>query len=326
MKVSIIIPAYNAENYIKRALDSALEQTIIDKEIIVVVDGAKDCTEQIVKQYSEKFSEIRYVYIENSGLSVARNTGVEIAKGKYIAFLDSDDFFASPNVIENFYNKCEEHSLDVIRGAYKIFDENINDYQPHYSPSFPNLNKPISGSELLKDSIKYSFNEVVAWLGLYKREFLINNGYSFIKGIYYEDHPYFLKMLLNKDARFMQTDEYFYVYVKRGGTITTSLSFKHAVDMAKVVKEELEILKTTKCDKKTKKAVLKYISSSFYQITSVYGRIDKSQRRACVKLVPFWTRVKLMLNPYNTYHFKKIFLYNFFRVILNRYYNRSINV
>ena len=140
---------------------------------------------------------------------------------------------------------------------------------------------------------------MVAWLGLYRRAFLIKNGLSFIKGIYYEDHPYFLAMLLNENARFMQTNDYFYVYVKRKGTITTSLSFKHAQDMTKVINGEFKILKDSKCDRKTKRAALKYISSSFYQITSIYGRIDKSKRKECVKLVPFWTRIKLMLHPYN---------------------------
>ncbi len=326
VKVSVIIPAYNAEKYIQRAIESAVKQTLKDKEIIVIVDGATDNTLSLVEDFSKIYQDVFYYYIENSGLSVARNTGVSKARGEYIAFLDADDFFVDNTVLEVFYEKSIKNNLDVIRGAYKIFNEKENCYIPHYAPSFPKINQVIGGKEFLCSSMKYHFNEVVAWLGLYKRDFLLNEGIKFIKGIYYEDQPFLLDVLFNEKLRIMQTDTYFYVYVKRAGTITSSLSYKHAEDMARVIQKEFEILNSKKIDRKTRKSALKYISSGFYQITTVYGHVDKSLRKKCVSLIPFKTRVKLMHNAYNSYHFKKIFLFNFARVILNWYYDRSKNV
>jgi glycosyltransferase involved in cell wall biosynthesis len=98
--ISVVMPAYNAQNYIASSLDSILNQPCKDFEIIVVNDGSKDKTAEILNQYSAKHKEIKVLNQKNQGVSVARNTGIEAATGKYIAFLDSDDFWAS-----NFYDE-----------------------------------------------------------------------------------------------------------------------------------------------------------------------------------------------------------------------------
>ena len=91
-KVSIIVPVYNVEKYLKRCIDSLINQTLKDIEIIVVDDGSTDNSGQIIKKYQEKNSNIKYCKKENGGLSDARNYGMKYAQSEYIAFLDSDDF------------------------------------------------------------------------------------------------------------------------------------------------------------------------------------------------------------------------------------------
>lgn len=322
MKVSVIIPAYNVENYLSRAVNSVLEQNFQELEIVIVNDGSTDNTQKIANSLATEFCNVRVLNQQNQGVSEARNNGLKNAQGDYVCFLDADDYLEE-NVLSYFYSLCLDNNLDVIRGAYKIFSEEKNDYITHNAPNFSKINKVLNGKEFLNYSMQYHFNEVVPWLGLFKREYLINNSLVFPKGIAFEeDQLFFLKaMLLN--GKFMQTNTYFLTYVYRSTSCTKNLNFKKAEDVAFIVKQEITLLKDIILDKQTYKNSLKYISSSFYQLTSIYGRVDKSLRKKCVKLVPFKTRVKLMFNPYNSYHFKKIFLFNFCRIVLNLYYDRN---
>lgn len=105
-KVSIIIPVYQVENYLERAVDSALAQTLEEKEIILVDDGSMDASAQICDHYAQTYPElIQVIHKENEGLGMARNTGIRLATGEYIAFLDSDDA-VEPEMYEEMYAKA----------------------------------------------------------------------------------------------------------------------------------------------------------------------------------------------------------------------------
>jgi len=116
-KVSVIIPTYNREKALGRAIDSVLEQTCGDFEIIVVDDGSTDGTREVVGAYRER---VRYIYQENEGPSCARNRGIEASKAKYIAFLDSDDYYARENLLEkvNFLEANSESGWVYSDGQY----------------------------------------------------------------------------------------------------------------------------------------------------------------------------------------------------------------
>ncbi len=293
--------------------------------MIVVVDGATDKTEEIAREWGKKENYIKVFVTENQGVSEARNLGLQNATGEYVCFLDADDYYASSTILERFYKECKQNDLDVIRGYYDVYNEVTGELIKHNPPVFPKINQVVSGVEFLKSSLIYRFNEVVPWLGLYKREYLIKNNCFFPKGIAYEeDQLFFLKTML-AGGKFMCVDELFYVYVKRKSSCTALLTLSKAENVAYIVKEELKEIEKSVLDKREKKLALKYVSASFYQLTSVYGRIDKKDRKKCVKLVPFKTRVKLMLNAYSSHIGKKIFLFNFCRIILNRHYDKVKN-
>lgn len=114
MKISIIIPVYNSEKYLKKCLDSILNQTIDTKQIEVVIinDGSKDDSEKIIKKYLKKLNII-YIYQENRGQSFARNKGLEISTGEYITFIDSDDYI-DKTMLEKLYNEAEKNSYDIV--------------------------------------------------------------------------------------------------------------------------------------------------------------------------------------------------------------------
>lgn len=112
MKISVIVPAYNSEKFLKETLDNLLGQTLREIQIIIVNDGSTDSTQMIIDEYAKKHSNITPVYQKNAGVSAARNTGIEHAEGKYTAFLDSDDLY-SENALEEMYNALEETAADL---------------------------------------------------------------------------------------------------------------------------------------------------------------------------------------------------------------------
>ena len=116
-KITIIVPVYNVEKYLKTAIDSAINQTYKNIEIILVDDGSTDSSGKICDEYGKKDDRIIVVHQENKGLSGARNTGLDIAKGKYIMFLDSDDTFEK-DACENLYNEIEKTNADFVIGNY----------------------------------------------------------------------------------------------------------------------------------------------------------------------------------------------------------------
>ena len=130
--VSIVVPVYNVEKYLKQCVESLINQTYKDIEIILVDDGSKDNSGKICDEYSEKYEFIRVIHKENAGLGMARNTGMENAKGDYVDFMDSDDYL-KPDTVEKLVKALEETGADTCLGGYSRFMEN-GEFTYTYSP------------------------------------------------------------------------------------------------------------------------------------------------------------------------------------------------
>ena len=128
IKVSVIVPVYNVKSYLNECLDSLLSQTLDGIEIIMVNDGSTDGSESVAAEYADRYSNFKLINRENGGLSAARNTGLDMAKGKYVYFLDSDDFIAA-NTLEILYNKAESNDLDQVRFSAYFFEDGTKDYK-----------------------------------------------------------------------------------------------------------------------------------------------------------------------------------------------------
>ena len=125
IKVSIIIPVYNTEKYLKKCLESVCNQTLKDIEIICINDCSTDNSLEILKEYSAKDNRIKIIdFKENKGAAVARNTGIDEAQGEYLGFVDSDDF-VDLDFYEKLYNKAIETEADVVKGSYYYFNEKV---------------------------------------------------------------------------------------------------------------------------------------------------------------------------------------------------------
>ncbi|BAI62003.1 putative glycosyltransferase [Methanocella paludicola SANAE] len=132
--VSIIIPAYNQQEYIQSALSSVIDQTLKDWEAIIVNDGSTDNTDIIAQEFIKKDSRFNYIYQDNKGLSEARNTGLKLAKGKYVVFLDSDDILDT-QMLELTTGYLEKHvNIDIVNGAWDQIDDNGKAISRRFGP------------------------------------------------------------------------------------------------------------------------------------------------------------------------------------------------
>lgn len=179
-KVSIIIPVYNVEPYLRECLDSVVHQTLKDIEIVVINDGSTDGCQSIIDEYSKKFSSIRSYKQKNSGLCYTRNLGIKYAKGKYVAFLDSDDF-VDRKAYKLLYDFAEKGKYDVA----------ICDFYWKYS----NKLKVDKHKEFNNDKELLINTKALVWNKIIKREILIKNKLYFTEGLRYEDVDFNYKLI-----------------------------------------------------------------------------------------------------------------------------------
>lgn len=179
--ISIIVPVYNVEKYLKKCIDSILNQTFQNFEIIFVDDGSTDNSLKILEEYKEKISKIVILHQKNQGAGSARNAGIEVAKGKYLQFLDSDDFFER-TMLEELYDHAEKYNADLTVCSSKNIDENNNIISDN-NPLFPiNIEKipfniPFSWQDYPEEI--FSMFAVIPWNKLYLRDLIIKNNIRF---------------------------------------------------------------------------------------------------------------------------------------------------
>lgn len=229
--LSIVVPIYNVEAYLKKCVESLLNQDIpsSEYEIILVDDGSTDACPAICDKYAAKHSNIRVIHRKNGGLSAARNSGIEIARGKYIMFVDSDDYLV-PNVLGYLEQTMEEKNLDVLRYNYQNVRENGEVFVPFKTgkPYFDYSNDILDGETFLNERLGYACYAVMFVI---RRNLMcsplsaINSNLSaldsclFTPGIYFEDTDWTPRMLL-KAKRVSSTEKIVYNYLWREGSIT----------------------------------------------------------------------------------------------------------
>ena len=161
IKVSIIVPVYNVARYLGECLDSIINQTLDDIEIICINDGSTDNSLEILEEYAKKDSRIWIFTIENSGLSLARNYGIKHANGKYVGFVDSDDYI-NETMFEKLYNSCEQNDLDLAICKISLFDDKtgeVNNNLSYYNLGiFKGFDKEVFSAD---DTTSFTCNIVV---------------------------------------------------------------------------------------------------------------------------------------------------------------------
>lgn len=223
-KVSILVPVYNVEAYLEQCLDSIMNQTLKEIEIICINDGSTDNSLAILKEYAEKDARIILVDKENGGLSSARNAGIPVASGKYIYFLDSDDYILE-NTLECLYNEMEENHLDSILFDADSFYESEELEKKHasYKESYhrPDIYEDVvTGMQLIETMTKDGQYKPSACLQMNRTSILTENGILFKEGIIHEDNLFTVQVSMHA-RRAKHIAKAFYQRRVRGESIMT---------------------------------------------------------------------------------------------------------
>ncbi|WP_415329251.1 glycosyltransferase [Chryseobacterium sp. MMS23-Vi53] len=225
-KVSIIIPVYNVENYLAKCLNSLINQTHQNIEILVVNDGSKDNSEQIIQDYAQKYPEkIKPFHKENGGLSDARNFGIDRATGDYLGFVDSDDY-VTPTMFEEMVNLAEKYDSKMVICNIQKVDQNGNVTQK--LTQIPNMPEKI---DLDKNFSVFSDLSYFACNKLFKKELF--NEKRFKKGVHFEDIQLIPQLLLECKT-IAQTQNFHYQYLERTDSITKTHT-ERGLDILKAV-------------------------------------------------------------------------------------------
>ena len=269
-KVSVIIPVYNVEAYLRECLDSVINQTLKEIEIICVNDGSTDNSLDIIKEYAEKDNRIVIINQENQGLSCSRNNALKIAKGKYIGFLDSDDYISN-DALDKIYRSMEYSNLDMLSYSGINFDDNtkekqINNYwEFSYLPNNFNFHK-------------FSFNEcknfahrmaVSSCLTAYRFLFLKQNNIEFPAHLFFEDNFFFTKALLNAQYCGIVKDKLYFRRIHKN-QITQNWENKFS-DYLKIVDLTLTYLKSEKIEPSV---IQNYTQTYFNTIYNNYNQFS----------------------------------------------------
>ncbi len=192
IKVSVIMPIYNAHDYIKPAMDSVLYQTLSDIEVICVDDGSTDLSLNILKEYQARDSRVRIVTETNAGPALARNNGMRRARGEYIAFLDADDFF-EPNFLEALYGIAKRDNLDIAIARYDIYNTRRSRFEPVPRTEHSDIYLPGKATSKNEHPDHILMSTVgSAWNKLFKRSFVVDKQLSFLTDVRMYEDVYFV--------------------------------------------------------------------------------------------------------------------------------------
>ncbi len=300
--VSIIVPVYNVEKYIKKCVDSLITQTYSNLEIILVNDGSPDNSGKICDEYAQSDSRIKVIHKANGGLSDARNTGIDIAEGQYIFFLDSDDWIDC-QCIEKLHNLIKTRDADIAMCDFlPVISEKIEQISEDYVIyEYTNL-------EALSEYISKNYIQMVISCGKLFNKNLFADA-RFPKGTYHEDE-FTTHNLIYKSNKIVFTTEKLYFYLKRSDSITESgYNLKKELDFLEAYEKRAEFFRLIglyDISAETYKRVFRYYISN---INSAVKNEKKVFIRKCRMLNKDLKRIK--------FNFKFIVLYKLFYLVPN---------
>ena len=234
-EVSIIVPVYQVENYIRQCVDSILAQTFTDFELILVDDGSKDQSGQICDEYAKVDERVKVIHKENGGLSDARNRGMDQMVGNYFMFVDSDDYIA-PTMVECLYKNIVNQNADIAVCNFLYYFE--RDRKKNFSTNI--RSEVLSGKEVFynrKNERNYGI-WTVAWNKLYRRDKLGKIRFRF--GKYHEDE-FWANEIYQMDIKIVTIPECLYYYRQRSNSIMGKKSIARNFDIIEAFQERIYI-------------------------------------------------------------------------------------
>ena len=260
--VSVIVPVYNVEKYLNRCIDSIINQTYSQLEIILVDDGSTDESPAICDEYAKKDKRIKVIHKKNRGLSDARNCGLDNSAGNYICFIDSDDY-VDTNMIEYMHKSLSKNNSDIVICDYIIFDEN-NEIKNSFTKTL---------FSVTDNKFDYMFNEyklltVIQWNKLFKREIFDN--LRFETGKIHEDEFIICKEL--ESAKKITYDLFpLYHYYRRNNSIMGVVN-KKRFDVVSAFNTQYEFFINKGMYLESEKILVK----KFFSLVLLLNKVDRS--------------------------------------------------
>lgn len=300
--ISVIIPVYNVAKYLNQCVDSVLTQTFKNLEIILVDDGSTDKSGEICDYYKKADNRVCVIHKENGGLSDARNTGLDIAKGKYIMFLDSDDFWDDPHCLEKINDGLENSKTDVLIFGMKKYFQLDGKFGEERIPKSAAVS--CGSDETLY--LLMQKNEYVACAcdKVVRRSFIEKEHLRFVVGQLSEDIEWCAKLLLLSPA-VKTLPECFYVYRKQNSSsITNNIGRRNLENVSDVVEKYADIGK-----KENNIALLNYTANQYVLWMTISNLVLKSEIKDLLqRMKSKWYLINYRLYPYVNKVFKFKFL------------------
>ena len=238
--VSVVVPVYNVSKYLPDCMRSILAQNVSNTEIILVDDGSTDNSGALCDQYAAEYSCVRVIHQENSGLSAARNIGIEAAKGDFITFVDSDDMLA-PGFISTALDLAERYQSDFISFSNVRCEADAQWTEVSLPDDFAKVNVYDDPIQQMQKFLLGSEIGTTAWAKVYRRELFGNVSYPV--GKYHED-VFTTYKVVDKASRIVATSQVGYLYRKSPNSITTSGFSEKRLDSVQGKKEQLAFIRT----------------------------------------------------------------------------------
>jgi glycosyltransferase involved in cell wall biosynthesis len=282
--VSIIIPVYNVERYLRDCLDSAMNQTLTNIEIVCINDGSTDNSRQILEEYVKIDRRMLVFDKVNGGLSSARNEGIRLASGEYIYFLDSDDFIELHSM-KTLYDSARSDDLDIVyfngRSVYENQDlaEKYSTYDTYYQRKAP-YHGIMTGQKLFAAMTPLSDFRPSVCLQFYKTKLIKDLNILFYKGIIHEDNLFsFLSAMQANRVQYLN-QPLFVRRVRENSTMTKEESPKNLVGYFVCLAESINFIHGMSAGQEIQDAVNKHITNLFIHVRRIYQALSNEQKKS----------------------------------------------
>lgn len=284
MRFSIVIPIYKAEKYLVECVESILVQTYTDFELILVDDGSPDTCPTLCDKYASEDSRIKVIHQKNAGQAAARNTGVDIACGDYLMFLDSDDYFATKYVLERVNEKIEASFADVILFGYKKYYESDGSFGVEVA-NFPEFTANSSPSNVILSLLKNDIYDGCAWTKAIKRSLIVNNAISFRPGMISEDSDWYLN-IMSHACTYDCIKEVFVIYRQHANSVSHKVKLNALDDNLWIQEIWRAKIAEMQISEELKLSLCSVLSFYYANLLVLYSLYTKSQSE------PYFVRTK----------------------------------
>lgn len=282
IRISVIIPVYKVEKYLRQCVDSVLNQTYRNVEVLLIDDGSPDKCPQICDEYSRKDLRVKVIHKENGGLSSARNAGIQVATGEYAIFIDSDDYWKEETGLQKLVERIEKTKADVLSFGYEKYEEASGKCTPYFTGDliyyFSSGNKNAQLDEMTKNNlyIASACNKLIK-LSLLRK-------LPFQNGMVSEDIEWCARLLTKAEALdFLNLN--FYCYRQREGSIAHSISEKSCIDLKNAIIGSAKIAEAAEQD--IRNYVYRYVAYQFSTFIAVQAFTKEFQKNCIKELRPY---------------------------------------